>query len=573
MVNQQVTDERKIFQDSVTPLPEEEGLTHEGFLMKRVKPRHRDETMTLFFSLAIAPEKLAELEERVAKGEVLSRAQLQKRYAPPASARKEVVAWLRKQGFKITEISKNGIGVYTKASVDLIEKTLGVTTTRVTKEGITYTAAQNAPSLPASIGNYIHAIIGLQPFRHAQKHNRRVMPSGGNHASLVAAGGAAAALKRSVKGVSKKGTTKKTTSKMSESTPLASPNIPNSPPYMVKEILKAYNADSLSVTGKGQTIAILIDTFPNEADLKAFWKANNLPVTIKQIQGVNVKGGYLPPLESEETLDVEWSSGIAPGATIRVYAAGSLQLPDLDLALDRIISEVPYYPSMRQLSISLGIGELYMAPAEVATQHTKFLWLSALGVNVFISSGDAGSNPDRTGHQATGATQVEYQSSDTNVIAVGGTTLTLTPKGAVQSEVAWSGGGGGKSVLFARPSWQTGVGVPAGNERLVPDVSFAADPTHGCFLVFQGQVIQSGGTSWSAPVWAGFCALINEARLKAKKPPLPFLNTVLYPLLGSSSFRDIDTGTNGAFTAGPGYDLVTGLGVPSVKDLISALTQ
>jgi kumamolisin len=90
-------------------------------------------------------------------------------------------------------------------------------------------------------------------------------------------------------------------------------------------------------------------------------------------------------------------------------------------------------------------------------------------------------------------------------------------------------------------------------------------------VIFNGHVQQIGGTNWSAPVWAGFCALINEARHKAGKPPLGFLNPRLYPLAGSASFRDITSGSNGAFDAGPGYDMVTGLGVPNVKQFIQAL--
>jgi len=245
------------------------------------------------------------------------------------------------------------------------------------------------------------------------------------------------------------------------------------------------------------------------------------------------------------------------------------------MALDRIIADLPSQPGMRQMSISLGLGETFMGGpnGEVRTQHMKFLRLAAAGVNIFVSSGDAGSNPDESGHGSTGPTQAEYESSDPSVIGVGGTTLTLGSNGTVASETGWPSGGGGKSIFFSRPSWQTGVGIPPGTERLVPDVSLTADPNKGAFLVFHGKVIQIGGTSWSAPVWAGFCALINEARAKAKKPLLPFLNPLIYPLIGTSCFRDIQTGSNGAFTAGPGYDMVTGIGVPNVKELIRTLTQ
>jgi kumamolisin len=105
----------------------------------------------------------------------------------------------------------------------------------------------------------------------------------------------------------------------------------------------------------------------------------------------------------------------------------------------------------------------------------------------------------------------------------------------------------------------------------VPDVSAAADPNTGALLVVNGSAGPIGGTSWSAPVWAGFCALLNEKRVKAGKDPLPFLNPLIYPLMGSSSFRDITSGNNGAFDAGPGYDMVTGIGVPNLKELSKAL--
>src|SRR5205085_3287947 len=141
----------------------------------------------------------------------------------------------------------------------------------------------------------------------------------------------------------------------------------------------------------------------------------------------------LPAPEGEETLDVEWSSGIAPGATIRIYATGSLQFVDIDRALDRILADLPTHPGLRQLSISLGLGETFLngPGGEVAIEHQKFLKLAAAGVNVFVSTGDAGSNPDSSGQSATGPTQVEYQSSDPCVIGVGGTTLTLAANGSV----------------------------------------------------------------------------------------------------------------------------------------------
>jgi kumamolisin len=547
--------ERKVFQDSVTPLPDKPGPGPRGVMVAAAEPETANEEMNVLFSLEIPAAKTADLEERVARGEVVSPDELQQNYAPNAADRDKLVKWLKTQGFDVTGMSHDGSSVYARASVAQIEKSLAVDMVRVTKDGVTYTAAKNAPSLPSNVANGVHAIIGLQPFRQARKQSRMCMPHNGNRTSL-------------------NGKSSRSRGRGPATAAAPATAIDNAPPYIVPEILKAYGADGLNVTGKGQTIAILIDTFPADSDLKKFWANNNVPASSTRVEKINVQGGPLPPPSGEETLDVEWSSGIAPGAKVRVYASGTLQFVDLDRALDRIIADLPSQPGMRQLSMSLGLGEKFMGGpnGEVRTQHHKFLLLAAAGVNVFVSSGDAGSRPDDSGHSATGPTQAEYESSDSTVVGVGGTSLKLTPAGAVKSEVGWTSGGGGKSIFFTRPPWQKGKGVPGGRARCVPDVSLVADPGTGAYLVLNGQVVQMGGTSWSAPVWAGFCALLNEARAKAGKPFLPYLNPLLYPLQGTACFRDINSGSNGDFTAGPGYDMVTGLGVPNVKELMKALT-
>jgi kumamolisin len=533
--------DRIVFNDSVTPLPADPGVTPRGLQVNLAKPSSGDEQMTLLFSLAMPHEAQEDLEAKVASGQTVSIDDLNAKYSPTADTAKNLMTWLRNEGFDIVKQSPGGSGIYARASVDQIEKSLGVDMIQVTKDGVTYTAARDAPSLPADVGEGVQAIVGLQPFRQAHKHRSARLVQNANRGALI--NGA------------------------------PSPNIANTPPYLVSEILAAYGATGLNVTGKGQTIAILIDTFPNNDDLTAFWTANGLPNNLNRIQKINVQGGALPPPQGEETLDVEWSSGIARDATIRIYATGSLSFVDIDLALDRIFQDLASQPGLRQLSMSLGLGETYFGgpKGEVATQHQKFLKFAAAGVNVFVSTGDAGSNPDATGHSAGGLTQVEYEASDTAVVAVGGTSLSLAPDGTVDDETAWPGGGGGISRYFPRQPWQVGDGVPAGAWRLVPDVSLVADPNTGAFVVLQGSPVQYGGTSWSAPVWAGFCALINEARLSAGKPALPFLNPIIYPLQKSGCFRDIEQGSNGSYSAGPWYDLVTGLGTPNVTQLIGHL--
>jgi kumamolisin len=534
--------DRKVFTNSVTELPDEPGLTKSGLMVAQATKEAHNESMELLFSLEMPGKD--DLEKRVAAGEVMSAQKVDESFAPKKADVDALKSWLTKEGFKVVGESPGSTGIYAKAPVSTIEQSLGVKMMSVTKKGITYTAAKNAPSMPMEVGAPVHAIIGLQPFRHANKHMAHKLIQN-NRVSLDQHG-------------------------------LPAPNLANTPPYLVSEILHAFNADGLGVTGAGQTIAILIDTFPNDSDIVAFWRANGMNVDLSRIVKVKVGSGHLPAAEGEETLDVSWTSGIASGAKIRIYASGSLQFVALDKALDRIIADAANDPTMRQVSISLGAAEtgfLQGGQGEVSTQHQKYLKLAAMGVNIFVSSGDAGSNPGSDGHTSNGPLSAEYASSDSAVVAVGGTSLELSGDGSIASEEGWAGSGGGDSQFFGRPVWQTGHGVPSGSARAVPDVSTPADPNTGAFLVLQGQPTGIGGTSWAAPIWAGFCALINEARQKQGLSSLPFLNPLIYPLAGSGCFRDVVGGSNGQFTAGAGYDRVTGLGSPDVEQLIAALTQ
>ena len=207
----------------------------------------------------------------------------------------------------------------------------------------------------------------------------------------------------------------------------------------------------------------------------------------------------------------------------------------------------------------------------VDTWHDLLTNLTAQGVNIFAASGDGGSNPDELGNPKAGPLQTQYPASDPAVISVGGTSLTLDGNGAVASESGWSRSGGGMSVLFQRPVWQVGNGVPDGTQRAVPDISLVADPSPGALTIVKGTPQVEGGTSWAAPVYAALCALLNQGRVDNGQALLPFLNPVLYPMLGTAALRDITSGANGAYSAGPGYDMVTGVGVFNMPALLAGL--
>jgi kumamolisin len=528
--------ERKVFKNSVVAIPPHLSLNAEP-----TTDEHKDDTMQLLFSLELPQELQKDLEQRIAKGEVLTATDME-RYSIPKETYQKLESWLKDQGFKISRTSKDRTSVYVKGTVKQIEKSLDVKMVRITSEGVTYNATETPPSLPIDVGQKVNAIIGLQPFLHATKHAIRFdLPHENQPATAVVA--------------------------------LTAPvQVPKAKPrgYLVADVLRAYNADNLQFTGAGEKIAILIDKFPNDDDLTEFWNVNNLPNTLTSVEKLNVNNGTVSPPDGEETMDVEWAGGIARGATVRVYAAGSLFLTDLDAAVDQIIDDLSTQPAIHQLSISMGLAEKDMPEDELKVEHLQVAKLVAQGVNVFVSSGDDGSRPrSSAGHIA----QVEYQSSDPLVVAVGGTTLVLDSNGTVKSETAWKGSGGGASGLWPKPTYQTGSPALTGQWRLVPDISLVADPNTGAFVYLLGTNQQIGGTSLSAPVWAGFCAIINEARRNAGKGPLHQLHPVIYPLIGTSSFRDITSGNNGDYTAGSGYDKVTGLGSPNVKELLKALTH
>lgn len=525
---------RKLFSDSVLELPPQPGLTATGFNVHAVEAQHHEEVMHLHFSLSPDATANDELEARVAKGETVSTDDLRTKYGVSKQQLTPLLDWLKQQKFNVTSVSADNTSVYADAKAGDVANALQVELVRVTSDGITYTSARNAPSLPDNVAANVRAIGGLQPHRQAHKHSRRFPAM--RRPAIAADAGAQAV---------------------------------QPPGYRPAQIKKAYGADGSTLTGKGQTIGIVIDTAPSPADMKKFWDLCGVPQDDNRIKVVNVNEMQLPPPSGEETLDAQWASGIAPGATVRIYATGSLAFTDIDKALDRVLADAAADPGLRQVSMSLGLGESFMAPGEVKTEHAKFLRLAAAGINVFVSSGDAGSNPDSSGHGAGGPLQAEYESSDPCVVGVGGTTLKLAADGSVAKETGWHGSGGGKSRFFKRPPWQK-VST-SGTARLVPDVSLTADPNFGGLVVLNGSAVAFGGTSWSAPAWAGFCALINEARTAAGKAPLAFLNPLLYPLQGTDAFRDITSGNNGAYDSTKGYDMVTGLGVPNVKALIARL--
>jgi kumamolisin len=301
----------------------------------------------------------------------------------------------------------------------------------------------------------------------------------------------------------------------------------------------------------------------------------------------------LPPRDRKEALDnsgevmmdVEIIAGLCSGASIFVYFSSFDQRGWVDL-LNKVITVRPV-----ALSCSWGLAEdsSEWSANAVSAINDRLNVARLLGITVCASSGDDGSGDEMT----DGGAHIDFPSSSPNTLGVGGTMLTKS--GSKINEVAWwespgqrSGGGGasggGVSTVFPRPAWQK-VNIKSLNPRSIdgrvaPDIAaLSGEPYYD--LIFVGKDAPNGGTSASAPLWASLIARIN-ANLPTDKQQR-FLTPLLYQESGASTVgsictRDITVGDNTStpepakgYRAGPGYDAVTGWGVPDGIKLLNVL--
>lgn len=342
------------------------------------------------------------------------------------------------------------------------------------------------------------------------------------------------------------------------------------------DLLTAYDMKPLrarGLNGSGQTIAFIeIDGY-DQGDLTNFADHFNLPPLQPQI----ANGVQLSNVEGEAELDLEVAHEIAPRARLRVYnCPNSCSGSDLVSLESRAVRENP----RGIVSISIGACESAAGRGDAQAESSAFASTGALGVSVFVASGDNGAytclDQDWGAPPGPNALGVSLPASVPGVTAVGGTRLSLSYSSRWYREEVWqypadtSGSGGGRSVYFPRPSWQRGRGT-GGSRRQVPDVSAAADPLTSAQVVIAGNLTEAGGTSQAAPIWAGMTALMNQYLKEHGRPVAGFLNPSLYALAsgrpGYPPFHDVTLGTNLAYPAGPGYDMATGLGTPDAWNL------
>ncbi len=334
--------------------------------------------------------------------------------------------------------------------------------------------------------------------------------------------------------------------------------------------MRAAYYEGTALTGKGQNIGLLEFLGFDIADINTYYKNAKQKRTAKVI-GISTDGSPITCYASqrcddtEQTIDVTQALGMAPGVTaVYEYVSNTS-----DTAMLGSMS------SHKPLPLNLS-SSWYWTPVDPKSDNPFFQKFAAQGQSFFEAAGDGG---------AWHATSTWWPMESPLVICVGGTDLVT--KGAGKgwaSETVWIDGGGGISPDdFAIASWQKLKGVitkankGSTKYRNGPDVSANSNFT---FYVCADQTTctenEYGGTSFAAPMFAGYLALTNQQAVAHGDKPPGFINPTIYPLgLGSgyhTDFHDITVGTNG-FPATKGYDLATGWGSPNTDGLINALAK
>ncbi len=347
--------------------------------------------------------------------------------------------------------------------------------------------------------------------------------------------------------------------------------------YTPVEVATAYSFPA-GVDGTGECVGIVeLGGGYRTTDLNTYFAG--LGVATPTVIAVDVDGGANTPgtadgPDAEVMLDIEVAGAVAPGAAVAVYFAPNTDQGFID-AVSTAVHDTANRPSV--VSISWGGPESTWTAQAMNEMEATFMAAGSLGVTITAAAGDSGS----TDGVSDGLQHADFPASAPHALACGGTSLSgasgATPS---ESEVVWNslaaGGGatgGGISDQFPLPSYQSAAGVPPSANpgghvgRGLPDVAGDADPATGYSVRVDGQDLVIGGTSAVAPLWAGLVARLNHGL----GTPVGFVHGHLYGAAAAGTFRDITSGTNGAYTAGPGWDACTGLGSPNGAALLAAL--
>ena len=489
-----------------------------------------------------------------------------------------IVDWLVAKGFTLREVSPTRTYVSFAGSASQVRAAFETEIHLYDVGGQRHFANTTDPSIPQAFAEVVSGVRGLHDFRPEPPRRSNV----------------------AVKAIPQK--------------PGSRPEFytgPGSPNYLAPaDVARIYGVAPLyqqGIDGTGQHLAIIGQTPVYREDIDAFRSAFGLPpIRLALHPKDNLDYPLLPLDLGEADLDIEWASAVAPNATIDYVYAGNVY-DALEDAINKNIAPV--------ISVSYGFGrcEAQFASEDLESLRNLIKLGNSFGITIIAASGDSGAagceNHNDQPHLATTGPAVSLPASVPEVTAVGGTRLYSNP-----TEVAWNdsfqynngfaSSGGGRSA-YNKPDWQREL-TPNDGRRNVPDVAFAASGYSNPYFIITsdpdsnqyGIMTGTGGTSASAPVFAGVVVLINHYLLASHKlaqAGLGNINPALYLLAQSSpaAFHDITLGNNlvpcqlgvmpadvcvntgygygvYGYSAGPGYDMVTGLGSVDASQLAAA---
>src|SRR5271165_750906 len=513
------------------------------------------------------------------------------RFGVSASDMSRAAGWLRQQGFTAIIPARSRTWIAFNGSAAQVESAFQTPIHQYLVNGKMHYANAAEPSLPSAFRGVVMAISALNDFRPRPHSVKSVHPH--------------------------------YTSSISGKHFLAPDDFAT-----IYDIQGLYGS---GINGSGEAIAVMgqadlskDSNHNNQYDVQTFRIASNLAPA--DLQVILVPGQSDPGSntgdQDEANLDLEWSGAVARNASLIYVNSKNALFTSLPYAVDQNLAPV--------LSISYGLCEAQFSSGDIATLTATAQQANAQGQTIVASSGDSGpadcdysTDPNNPVTSATHGYAVDVPASLPYVTGMGGTEFSEGDgTGATQywngtnnsnngsaisyiPEMVWNdtvtdgslaASGGGISTLFAKPSWQTGAGVPADGQRDVPDLALSSSADHDGYLICSRSSCVTGyrksdqtltvigGTSTAAPTFAGIVALL----VQQTNQPQGNVNPILYELAASSpnAFHDITTGDNMVpctqgtkdcpvsgmigFSAGPGYDLTTGLGSIDVGALAAA---
>ncbi len=497
----------------------------------------------------------------------LSVAQFAHRFAPDASQVAAVRAALQAHGLHPGPVAVNGLSFDVTAPVATVSTAFATSFERYRVAGRTAFANTSAPALPASVAGLVQGVVGLDslavPTPAGLARSRPARPRAANAARRTAVA---------------PGATKDCS--------------PGAGGLTAGQIAAAYGLTDLYAAGDGgagATVALFELEPYSAADIAAYQSCYG---TTTSVTNINIDGGPGSGSgQGEAALDIEDLIGLAPHASILVYQGDNTGTGAL-----RTYQAMITQHRAQVISTSWGLCEPTTGSLTADVENVLFQEAAVQGQTIVAASGDHGAQ-DCTSGTWSGRPTVDDPASQPYVTGVGGTSLTSV--GPPPTETVWNStwstggghlasgaGGGGVSRFWGQPSYQAGIALPQSATtcggstacREVPDVSADADILTGYDVYYQGHWSIFAGTSAAAPTWAAL-ATLADASVACTGKTVGFANPALYQAASTGYgiyYNDVTSGTNsyggvGGFGAGPGYDMVAGLGSPKGGPLAAVL--